>query len=355
MYKRVVAKVGTNVLSKDDGSIDAGVVEHLAEQISLLKKKGVEVVLVTSGAVGVGRTLFRQKKRVDTVAEKQVFAAVGQIRLMSMYADLFAHEGYLSAQVLATKEDFRDRQHYENMRQCMENLLRDNVIPVVNENDVVAVAELLFTDNDELAGLIASQINADALLILTSVDGIVAGDVHDPASAVIREVNFSDIGALEKYVTSEKSEFGRGGMLTKFAVAKKLALQGIATHIVNGKKRDTLVGAAEERPIGTKFMPQKKLSSVKRRIAHSEGLAKGTVHVNDCTEEMLSSKKIMSLLPVGITKVEGVFRKGDIIEIRGKARKLGFGAAQYDSEKATELAGKKGGRAIVHYDYLFIE
>jgi len=262
MYKRIVAKVGTNVLSKDDGSIDASVMAHLAKQVSELKRNGAEVILVTSGAVGVGRALLMQKKGTDTVAEKQVFAAVGQIKLMSMYADLFAREGYLSAQVLATKEDFRDSQHYDNMKNCMENLLRDNVIPIVNENDVVAVAELLFTDNDELAGLIASQINADALLILTSVDGVIAGNVGDPSAAVIAEVDFSDTGSIEnieKYITPEKSESGRGGMQTKFAIAKKLSREGITTHIVNGKKEGALVGAFEGRAIGTKFLPQKKL------------------------------------------------------------------------------------------------
>ena len=262
MYKRIVAKVGTNVLSKDDGSIDASVMAHLAKQVSELKRNGAEVILVTSGAVGVGRALLMQKKGTDTVAEKQVFAAVGQIKLMSMYADLFAREGYLSAQVLATKEDFRDSQHYDNMKNCMENLLRDNVIPIVNENDVVAVAELLFTDNDELAGLIASQINADALLILTSVDGVIAGNVGDPSAAVIAEVDFSDTGSIEnieKYITPEKSESGRGGMQTKFAIAKKLSREGITTHIVNGKKEGALVAAFEGRAIGTKFLPQKKL------------------------------------------------------------------------------------------------
>ncbi len=262
MYKRIVAKVGTNVLSRDDGTIDTGVIEHLVEQISELKKNGVEVVLVTSGAVGVGRSLFQQKKGADTVPEKQVFAAVGQVKLMGMYADLFGKHGYLCAQVLVTKEDFRDKQHYSNMKNCFENLLQDKVIPIVNENDVIVIVDLVFTDNDELAGLVAAQLLVDAVVILTNVDGVIAGRVEDPTAVVIPEINFSDTGSIEnieKYVTSEKSESGRGGMQTKFAVAKKLSLEGIATHIVNGKKKDTLVSAVEGRPIGTKFLPQKKL------------------------------------------------------------------------------------------------
>jgi len=255
MYKRIVVKVGTKVLSKDDGTIDTDVMEHLAEQIAALKKNS-EVILVTSGAVGMGRSLLTLEG-ADSVVEKQVFAAVGQVKLMSMYADLFAKHGYVCAQVLATKEDFRDEQHYLNMKNCLENLLRDNVIPVVNENDVVAVAELLFTDNDELAGLIASQLSADAVIILTSVDGVLTGDPKDPGTTVVPEINVSDIASFQKYITSEKTGSGRGGMRTKFSVAEKLAAEGITTHIVNGKKKNVLVDVVAGKKLGTRFAPKK--------------------------------------------------------------------------------------------------
>lgn len=256
MYERIVVKVGTKVLSKDDGTIDADVMRHLAEQIAALKKNS-EVVLVTSGAVGMGRSLLTLAEDTDGVVQKQVFAAVGQVKLMSIYAELFAGQGLVCAQVLATKEDFRDEQHYRNMKNCLENLLRDNVIPVVNENDVVAVAELLFTDNDELAGLIASQLGAQAVVILTSVDGVLTGDPKDSATTVIPEIHLSDIASFQKYITHEKTGSGRGGMQTKFSVAEKLAAKGITTHIVNGKKKNVLVDVVAGKKLGTRFVPKK--------------------------------------------------------------------------------------------------
>ncbi len=342
--QRIVVKVGTKAISTENGGLDETILENLADQITALRRKGVEVVLVTSGAVGAGRGLIKTK-------EKQVLAAVGQVKLMSLYAELFRKRGHLCAQVLVTKEDFRDRIHYFNMQSCLENLLQEKVLPIVNENDVIATTELFFTDNDELAGLLASQLNADTVIILTSVDGVLAD------GKIIPEINFSTIQEIQKHITPEKSTFGRGGMLTKFAIAKKLALQGITTYIANGKKSNVLIELLRGEVAGTKFIPQKKLSALKRRLAYSEGLTRGTVAVNDCTEEMLlSQKKIMSLLPVGITAVSGNFKKGDIVEIVTPHKKrIGFGVAQYDSEKARLVIGKKNMKPFLHYNYLFID
>lgn len=356
MHKRVVIKVGTKVLSKKSGAIDTVYIAGLVEQVVALKKHDVDVVLVTSGAVGSGRSLLRHKGQ-ETVADKQVFAAVGQVRLMQTYAKMFATHGYLCAQVLATKEDFRDRNHYLNMVRCFGNLLRDGIIPIVNENDVVAIKELVFTDNDELAGLIAAQLEADALFILTSVDGVLDGDPSDTRSKVIPTITSETIAALEKGVSSEKTSAGRGGMVTKLAVARKLMNSGIAVHVVQGRRAHVLEDILKGKPVGTAFVPRKKISGIKRRLAYSEGLSTGTLFVNECAAEMLTAKtRAMSLLPVGVTKVAGGFHKGDIIEIRdGRDRKLGFGIAACEAEEARTMAGKKGKRSIVHYDYMFIE
>ncbi len=354
MYKRVVVKVGSGVISRD-GALDMHVLEELTGQIATLREKGLEIVLVTSGAVAVGRESLELPRGVDSVVAKQVFASIGQVQLMSRYAALFNAHGLACAQVLVTKEDFRDRTHYLNMKNCLENLLASGVVPVVNENDVIAVTELIFTDNDELAGLLASQLDADAVFILTSVEGVVKGDPKDPQAEVIPEIDPSD-DSFSRHITSDRSLSGRGGMHTKFGIAKRLATQGIATHIANGRRANVLIDLADGKPLGTRFIPQRKLSSLKRRIAHSEAAAKGSVVVNECTTDLLTERKIMSLLPVGITEVRGSFGKGDIIEIQGaKGRRLGLGVAQYDSEKAATAAGKKNGRALVHYDYLFIE
>ncbi|MCR4281185.1 MAG: glutamate 5-kinase, partial [Candidatus Kaiserbacteria bacterium] len=174
-YKRIIVKIGTSVITQKNGELDLKTLQNLVKETAQLRKKNTEVVIVTSGAVGTGRGLVSLRNGKDNVVKKQVFAAVGQIKLMSMYAKYFAKEGIVCAQVLATKEDFRDKQHYLHMKNCMANLLRNNVVPVINENDVVAVAELVFTDNDELAGLLAEQLNADAVFLLTGVEGVLAG------------------------------------------------------------------------------------------------------------------------------------------------------------------------------------
>lgn len=355
-YKRVIVKVGTKVLSTEGGGLDVATLRHLVEQIVAIQRAGVEVVLVTSGAMGAGRSLVRLNID-DKIAEKQVLAAVGQVSLMRTYAEAFGTHGQLCAQVLATKEDFRDKTHYLNMRACFENLLASGVVPVVNENDVVATRELLFTDNDELAGLVASQLNADAVIILTSVEGFMAGDPRDGNSAVIPEIDLGGIGAYKKHISPDKTAFGRGGMLTKFAIARKLALQGIVVHFANGKRNDVLADLLKGKALGTKFVPRGRLSAIKRRIAYAEGLTRGAVRVNKCAEDLLvSNTKIMSLLPVGIIGVSGDFCKGDIIEVIGESgQKLGFGIAEYGAEKARELMGAQKARPVIHYNHLYIE
>lgn len=356
MYKKIVVKIGTKVITEKDGKLDHIVLERIVEGIVSLRKKGISVVLVTSGAMASGRSLLSFKGK-EHVSEKQVLASIGQVKLMSTYLELFGKHKYLCAQILVTKEDFRDKTHYLNMRNCFGNLLLENVVPIVNENDVVATSELLFTDNDELAGLVASQLNAEAVIILTSASGVMAGDFKDKNSKVISEINFKDIHLYEKYITPEKTSFGRGGMLTKFDVARKMASEGIATYIADGRAENILLDIILGKKIGTKFIPQKRSSALKRRIAHSEGLTKGTVWVNQCAEDLLVSKSsIMSLLPIGVVKVEGDFAKGDTIEIKGiKKQKLGFGVAQYDSIHAKEFMGKKNKKPIIHYNYMFID
>lgn len=354
MYKRIVIKVGTSVLASSGGYLDAAVLKSIVDQIAVLKKRGIEIVLVTSGAIGVGRSMLKLSQNVQGVG-KQILAAVGQVKLMSLYAESFKTHSLLSAQVLVTKEDFRDRAHYMNMKNCLLGLLRGNVIPVVNENDVVATTELYFTDNDELAGLVASQLDADAVIILTSVDGVFAEDRNGKRS-VVAEIDTDSFDVASQFITAEKSAFGRGGMLTKFGIAKKLVLQGIAVYIENGKTKDIILDVVRGKNIGTKFIPSKKSSSVKRRIAYSEGLVKGAIFVNECTEKMLFAQdKIMSLLPIGVTKVVGDFEKGDTIEIKNKQGKtLGFGVAQCAATSARASIGKKNMKPVIHYNYMYI-
>ena len=255
MKNRIIIKVGTKVLSTKEGRLDGVLIKHLTAQISKIKKKGYEVILVTSGAMGSGRSLIKPKKDAPVV-EKQVLAAVGQVKLMCTYFDAFAQHGLICAQVLVTKEDFRDKKHYLNMKNCFENLLRSGAVPVVNENDVVATSELLFTDNDELTGLIASQLKAPKVIFLTSVDGFLISEKRK--NDVISEIEFKDIGLYKRYISSIKTGAGRGGMTSKFIVSKKLALEGTTVWIANGKRKNILTDILSGKNTGTKFIPRKK-------------------------------------------------------------------------------------------------
>ncbi len=348
MYKKIVVKIGTKVLTKDE-RLNKEVVGAIVKEVAALRAQGVDVVVITSGAVATGKSLLPGSE-----SERQVYAAVGQIGLMSLYAQLFGEHGYQCAQILVTKGDFRDKQHYANMKLCFENLLREKIIPVVNENDAISTPDLVFTDNDELAGLIASQIDADAVLFLTSVDGVLMS-ADGKGEEVVPEIREEDIPSFEKHVSDTKSSGGRGGMRTKFTIAKRLMTHGITVYVANGTKAGVITDIAAGKAVGTTFVPTKKQSAVKRRLAYSDGLAVGSVYVDQGAEKILLSKKSASLLPVGILKLEGNFKKGDTIEIRSEAgKKLGFGVAQYGAEEARPLLGKKGASALVHYNYMVI-
>ncbi len=235
MYKRLVIKVGTNVLTRPDGRLDVTSISGLVDQIAALKRSGVELVLVSSGAVGAGRELLPGREDDGAVAQRQVYSAIGQVRLMELYRQLFAGHQLLCAQVLATKGDFRDDLHYDNMLNCFRALLLDEIVPVVNENDVVAVTELMFTDNDELAGLVARMLGAEALVILSSVEGLYDGPPDAPDSRLIQQVEPVDDG-VAGFVQARKSSGGRGGMATKLRIATETARSGIPVLIGNGRR-----------------------------------------------------------------------------------------------------------------------
>lgn len=354
--QKLVIKVGTNVLTRKDGLLDITSISHLVDQVVALKKQNVQIILVSSGAVGAGKTLVQLSEDANKVVSRQVYAAVGQIKLMNIYTNLLANYDLFCAQVLATKEDFRDRIHYLNMKECFRALLRDEIIPIVNENDVIAVSELMFTDNDELAGLIAAMTNADGLVILSNVDGIYDGHPEDPSSKVIPTITFGDKKHLAA-ITPTRSSFGRGGMHTKARIAQKAASVGITTYIANGKKANILSDILTVDFNGTRFEANTKLSNVKKWIAYNETEGRGSVFINKGAAEVLGDpQQISSLLPVGITKIEGHFEKGDIIRILDdKKRPIGMGIAQYGSATALNYVGLKGKKALIHYDYLFIK
>ena len=356
-FLRIAVKVGSNVLTRRDGTLDVTRMSALVDQIAELHKTGVEIILVSSGAVASGRSEVHSAKKLDSVDQRQLFSAVGQAKLINRYYELFREHGIAVGQVLTMKENFATRRHYLNQKNCMTVMLENGVIPIVNENDTISVSELMFTDNDELSGLIASMMDAQALIILSNIDGIYNGSPADPTSEVIREIGQGK--DLSSYIQTSKSSFGRGGMLTRTNIARKVADEGITVIIANGKRDNILVDLIQhpESTLCTRFIPSAEpVSSVKKWIAHSEGFAKGELHINYCATELLFSDKAVSILPVGITDVIGEFEKDDIVRIVDFGGKpIGVGKANCDSTQAREAMGKHGKKPVVHYDYLYIE
>lgn len=354
-HKRIAIKIGSNVLAQADGNLNTTRIANLVEQIANLRKMGTEVIVISSGAVAAGRSQVNVSRKTELVAAKQLWAAIGQVKLMSLYTQLFANHQIQCAQVLTTKENFGDRRHYLNMKNCIATMLENNVIPIVNENDTISVTELMFTDNDELSGLIASMMNCDSLFILSNINGVYTGAPDKEGSELIRTID-SDFSALQKYIAPTKSGFGRGGMLTKCSIAAKIASEGMNVYIANGTRDNVMLDIINNKLKDfTHFLPHHKTTSVKKWLAHSQSFTKGSVTINENAAKALFGEKATSLLFVGITNVDGTFEKGDIVGIFGpNKQKIGIGKAMYNSTTATEYIGKKQRRPFIHYDYLVL-
>lgn len=357
-YKKITVKIGSNVLAKSDGTLNVSRIAHLVDQIAFLRKNGVEVVVVSSGAVAAGRAVLQPSKKTDAVSQRQLWAALGQVKLISRYSDFFGEHGLVCAQVLTTKENFSSRAHYLNMKNCFSTLLENKVIPIVNENDTISVTELMFTDNDELSGLIASMVNSDALILLTNVDGVYNANPKNENAQLIQQIEISDTEP-ENAISTERSDFGRGGMLTKFRIAQKVAGDGIGVHVANGTAENVLINLLDinKELNHTFFVPNTKTANgVKKWIAYSDDFAKGELIVNQGALKALNSERAVSLLPVGIVKVKSEFKKDDLIKITDENGKIiGVGKASYGSDKIETEKQSDKQRPIVHYDYLYLE
>ncbi|MBQ4083023.1 MAG: glutamate 5-kinase [Bacteroidaceae bacterium] len=253
--KRIAVKIGSNVLTRRDGTLDFTRMSALVDQVAELHKRGIQVVLVSSGAVASGRSEIAPSHTLDEVSSRQLYSAIGQAKLMGKYYTLFREHGITCGQVLTTKEGLDKADHYVNQQRCMEVMLAEGVIPIVNENDTLSITELMFTDNDELSGLMAQMMQVDQLVILSNIDGIYDGNPADPQSRVIRSVSAAD--DMEQYIQSGKSSLGRGGMLTKCHIARKVAAEGIPVVIANGKSEDILLRLIDQPgdTICTRFQP----------------------------------------------------------------------------------------------------
>lgn len=362
--KRITVKIGSNVLTRPDGTLDITRLSAIVDQVAALRSRGIEVILISSGAVACGRSELAGSDtgRLDDVSSRQLFSAVGQVKLMTRYFDLFRDRGINVGQVLTMKESFATRRHYLNQRNCMDVMLAQGVIPIVNENDTVSVTELMFTDNDELSGLVATMMDCDALVILSNIDGIYTGNPADGESVLIETVAPGD--DLSGYIQSARSGFGRGGMGTKYRIARKVASEGIEVVIANGKRDGVLLSLFADGDAPAAHCPSTRFlaaaveaSSVKRWIAHSDGFTKGRILLNPRAVEAITGPTAASLLAVGITGVEGEFEREDLVNIAedSTGRNIGVGRTAFSSEEIRRAMGRHGHKPVIHYDYLFIQ
>ena len=299
-YRRIVIKVGSNVLTRDDGRPDTTRISALVDQVARLHRAGTEVILVSSGAVASGRSILGQRAgKLDSVSARQLFSAVGQVKLLNRYYDLFNEYGIVCGQVLTTKESLSTRRQYLNQRNCMVTMLAAGVVPIVNENDTISVTELMFTDNDELSGLVAAMMNAEALIILSNIDGIYDGSPADPASQVIRRVKPSE--DLSQYIDPVRSSRGRGGMATKSRVSSRAAAEGIEVIIAGAGGAAHLPGmVASMTPLPVVGVPVKSralngLDSLLSIVQMPAGVPVATVAINGAKNAALIAVSILAL------------------------------------------------------------
>lgn len=352
--KPFVVKIGTNVLTDERGRPNDGAIRAVVDDVAALHGQGRAVILVSSGAVGFGRSalLHSQRHQLDSVAERQLMAATGQVLLMRRYHELFDQSGIAIAQVLSTKHDFQDEAHYRNMQRCFTTLLEHRVVPIVNENDAVSVSELMFTDNDELAGLVATMVGASALIILTSVDGVFTSNPTSPDARLLSEIRVDE--SLPAISTTGRSTAGRGGMESKLSIAKRVARVGIEVHIVNGRVPGIIGRAAAGDAVGTLVKATKHGSGAQRRLAFATDQAQATITVNAGAITRIRSGAA-SLLPVGITAVSGKCARGDVVRIVDPAGQLmGIGRAEYSAATLRSKLGLQRQKPFIRYEYLVL-
>ncbi len=344
--KRVVIKVGTNVLRNDDGEIALSRIYSFIEDISRLVKSGREVILVTSGAVGLG------KKRLgldstEGVAIKQACAAIGQGKLMSIYSQGFDTFGVIVAQILLTEDDFHSRKKYLSLRTTLTRLLQLGVVPIINQNDTVSTIELddlmterlvCFSDNDKLSALVASELDADLMVLLSDIDGLYNDNPKtNPDAKIIRvvpEVN----DEILSYGT-DASEGGRGGMKTKLQAAQVVTRSGGTVIITNGKIPYIIGKIFNNDDVGTVFLPnEESLSRKKRWIGYATNII-GKIQINAKAKEAIIDKK-KSLLPVGVTKVINDFKQAEVVSILDESgEEIARGMVNYPSEDIKKIIG----------------
>jgi glutamate 5-kinase len=333
--KRVLIKLGTQLLTGSDGHLDLAYFNRIASQVAELRTRGVEVTLVSSGAIGAGCAELGRADRPQDLADQQAVAAVGQRRLMTHYHDAFEKLGLHVGQLLLTRDDFDNRIRFLNIRNCIARLHETNCIPIINENDTVAVDELRFGENDLLAALTCSALRADVLVLLTVVDGLLDEDGRRIDMIV-------DLNEAKNLAHAETSELGSGGMLSKLEAARRVTEAGEPAVIAHGRIPNVLSRLfAGEPGIGTVVLPaNRKLGSRQRWIALTKRRT-GTVTIDQGAARALLQRG-KSLLAIGVTAIEGRFDKGAVLEVRDPdGRAIARGLSNYSVLELTAIMGKR--------------
>lgn len=336
--KRAVIKIGSNSLSSQSGGISGVVMDRLACALAALGERGVECILVSSGAVAAGMAKLHLKERPKDIVGKQATSAVGQGLLIEKYSYFFEKYNLTCAQILLSRIDLVESSHYRNAQNTMDRLLKYGVIPIINENDTVVFEELCFGDNDRLSALVAGMINADMLILLTDVDGLfTANPAKDPQATLIPLVE--DVSSVQDLADGTGSSVGTGGMYTKLKAAEMAAKFGITTFLMNTSKLEDLPKIPEGiYPIGTLFPPAKHTISGKKRWMAYAALSTGTVVIDDGAQKALAKGK--SLLASGVTGMEGFWERKDLIRIvNSNNEELARGVAELSSAETAMAKG----------------
>ena len=344
--KRIVFKFGTNILRNEDGDISLSRIYSFIEDAAKLKKTGKEIIIVTSGAVGLGA----KKLGVDSdtsMSVKQACAAVGQCQLMSIYENGFDKYGITTAQILLTEEDFTQRIKYLSLHDTLNTLISLGTVPIINQNDTVSTEELdfyqdafevCFSDNDKLSALVASELDADLLVVLSDIDGLFDDNPKENPNAKIIPVVTEVTADIEKYAQNA-SKGGRGGMKTKLNAMRVVTRSGGTAIIANGKTPHVIKRLFNNEPLGTIFAPVENLPNKKRWIAYATNIT-GQLYVNDGAKKALLEKD-SSLLPIGVIKIAGDFRRGDIVSIIDtKGNEFARGMANYNCSDCKRIIGQ---------------
>ncbi len=342
----IVIKVGTNVLTRADGTLEPNQVHSLADQIFRLKQAGKKVALVSSGAIGAGMGRLGLKQRPTDLRHLQACAAVGQSFLMRAYEDSLARYGIPTAQILLTAGDFDNRTRYLNVRNTILTLFESNCLPIINENDTISVAEIRFGDNDTLAALVTNLIQAPLLILLTVVDGLYSADPNiDPTASLVHTVKQIDKDVLEKAGVT-KSSLGSGGMKSKLKAARLATMAGESVIMANGSIPGVLDSIFAGELVGTLFLAAEQNMTAWKRWLGWAARPQGKIILDAGALVALSSKG-KSLLPIGVAGVSGTFHKGAVVSLCNlEGEEFGRGLSNYSASDIAKIAGKKSDKII---------